>query len=58
MRGIRTAYIRHQPSLEAQVANLADEKYYNHDLDDGLESGLNENQLSASVSVAFGQKTR
>jgi dGTPase len=29
------------PSLEAQVANLADEiAYYNHDLDDGLESGL------------------
>lgn len=29
------------PSLEAQVANLADEiTYYSHDLDDGLESGL------------------
>jgi dGTPase len=28
-------------SLEAQVANLADEiTYYSHDLDDGLESGL------------------
>ena len=28
-------------SLEAQVANLADEiAYYSHDLDDGLESGL------------------
>ena len=45
--------VRHQPSLEAQVANLADEiAYYNHDLDDGLESGLlNENQLSASVEA-------
>src|SRR5678816_3608498 len=29
------------PSLEAQVANLADEiAYYSHDLDDGLASGL------------------
>lgn len=29
------------PSLEAQVANLADEiTYYSHDLDDGLDSGL------------------
>ncbi len=31
----------HSPSLEAQVANLADEiTYYSHDLDDGLEAGL------------------
>lgn len=30
-----------QPSLEAQVANLADEiAYNNHDIDDGLRSGL------------------
>ena len=35
--GKRTA----QPSLEAQVANLADEiTYYSHDLDDGLDFGL------------------
>jgi len=31
----------HRPSLEAQVANLADEiAYNNHDVDDGLRSGL------------------
>lgn len=33
------------PSLEAQVANLADEiAYYSHDLDDGLEAGLLDEQ--------------
>ena len=32
---------KHQPSLEAQIANLADEiAYNNHDVDDGLRSGL------------------
>lgn len=36
-----------QPSLEAQLTNLADEiAYNNHDIDDGLRSGLlNESQL-------------
>jgi len=40
-------------SLEAQVANLADEiTYYSHDLDDGLESGLlSEKQLSGNVEL-------
>ncbi len=33
--------LRQQPSLEAQLANLADEIAYNaHDVDDGLRSGL------------------
>jgi dGTPase len=33
--------LRKQPTLEAQVANLADEiAYNNHDIDDGLRSGL------------------
>ncbi len=32
---------RHQPSLEAQIANIADEIAYNHhDLDDGLRAGF------------------
>ena len=32
---------RRQPSLEAQVANMADEiAYNNHDLDDGIRAGL------------------
>jgi dGTPase len=40
-------------SLEAQVANLADEiAYYSHDLDDGLDSGmLSEAQLRRDVTV-------
>lgn len=41
----------HHPSLEAQVANLADEiTYYSHDLDDGLDSGLlTEEQLERDI---------
>lgn len=40
-------------SLEAQVANLADEiTYYSHDLDDGLDSGLlSERQLDRHVRL-------
>jgi dGTPase len=40
-------------SLEAQIANLADEiTYYSHDLDDGLDSGLlSEKKLAANVRV-------
>ena len=40
-------------SLEAQVANLADEiAYYSHDLDDGLESGLlEEGRLEGEVRL-------
>ena len=41
------------PSLEAQVANLADEiTYYSHDLDDGLSARLlSENRLHRDVQV-------
>jgi dGTPase len=40
-------------SLEAQVANLADEiTYYSHDLDDGLDSGLlSEKKLNKDVRL-------
>jgi dGTPase len=40
-------------SLEAQVANLADEiAYYSHDLDDGLDAGLlSEQQLRRDVKL-------
>lgn len=40
-------------SLEAQVANLADEiAYYSHDLDDGLEAGLlEEKRLETEVEI-------
>ncbi len=39
--GKHRAFAAKSPSLEAQVANLADEiAYYSHDLDDGLDAGL------------------
>ena len=39
--GRRKGFDAKHSSLEAQVANLADEiTYYSHDLDDGLDSGL------------------
>jgi len=43
-----------RPSLEAQIANLADEiAYNNHDVDDGLRSGLiNLDQLASVPLVA------
>ncbi len=41
------------PSLEAQVANVADEiTYYSHDIDDGLDSGLlSESALGKAVPI-------
>lgn len=47
----RADFAAKSSSLEAQVANLADEiAYYSHDLDDGLESGLlSEAQLKRHV---------
>lgn len=41
-----------QPSLEAQIANLADEiAYNNHDVDDGLRSGLISLEQLAQVPI-------
>jgi dGTPase len=51
--GRRKGFDARSSSLEAQVANLADEiTYYSHDLDDGLESGLlSESALSRDVRL-------
>ncbi|MFA7678636.1 MAG: deoxyguanosinetriphosphate triphosphohydrolase [Pigmentiphaga sp.] len=44
--------LKQQPSLEAQLANLSDEiAYSNHDLDDGLRSGLITVQQLSAVSL-------
>src|SRR5947209_3207823 len=49
----RKGFDARSSSLEAQVANLADEiAYYSHDLDDGLDSGLlSEKQLNREVRI-------
>lgn len=51
--GVKKGFVAKNPSLEAQIANLADEiTYYSHDLDDGLDSGLlSETELSRHVRV-------
>ncbi|TXT23641.1 MAG: dGTPase [Gallionellaceae bacterium] len=46
---------KQRPSLEAQIANLADEiAYNNHDVDDGLRSGLIKLEQIASVRLIAG----
>src|SRR5258706_12124066 len=49
----RKGFAAKSSSLEAQVANLADEiAYYSHDIDDGLTAGLfSEVQLSRDVRI-------
>jgi dGTPase len=51
--GVKKGFIAKNPSLEAQIANLADEiTYYSHDLDDGLDSGLlSEKELCKHVRI-------
>ena len=51
--GRRKGFDAKNSSLEAQIANLADEiTYYSHDLDDGLDSGLlSEKLLRRDVRV-------
>jgi dGTPase len=42
----------HRPSLEAQIANVADEiAYNNHDVDDGLRSGLIDLESLSRVGI-------
>src|SRR6202012_2301610 len=51
--GKRKGFDAKNSSLEAQIANLADEiTYYSHDLDDGLDSGLlSETELIRHVRI-------
>lgn len=51
--GPRIEFTARCSSLEAQIANLADEiAYYSHDLDDGLDAGLlDERRLAREVPV-------
>ena len=51
--GVKKGFVARHPSLEAQIANLADEiTYYSHDLDDGLDSGLlSETALNQHVRI-------
>jgi dGTPase len=43
---------KRRPSLEAQIANIADEiAYNNHDVDDGLRSGLIEIDQLCAISI-------
>ena len=51
--GSTKGFTPNQPSLEAQIANLADEiTYYSHDLDDGLDAGLlSEKELCRQVRI-------
>jgi dGTPase len=51
--GVKKGFTARNPSLEAQIANLADEiTYYSHDLDDGLDSGLlSEKELRRHVRL-------
>ncbi|HAO77480.1 MAG TPA: deoxyguanosinetriphosphate triphosphohydrolase, partial [Verrucomicrobia subdivision 3 bacterium] len=51
--GRRKGFAAKNSSLEAQIANLADEiTYYSHDLDDGLDSELlSEKELAANVRI-------
>lgn len=41
-----------QPSLESQVADIADDiTYYGHDIDDGLEAGLLTDKMLSSLEI-------
>jgi len=51
--------LRQQPSLEAQIANVADEiAYNNHDVDDGLRSGLVDLDELATIPLVAEQREK
>jgi len=57
--GNRIDFPTKNPSLEAQVANLADEiAYYSHDLDDGIDAGLLDPKKLAKHVAIWAEATR
>ncbi len=55
----RRFLLRQQPSLEAQIANVADEiAYNNHDVDDGLRSGLVDLDALATIPLVAEQRAK
>jgi dGTPase len=55
----REGFEARSSSLEAQVANLADEiAYYSHDLDDGLDAGLIDEQKLSKCSQIWSEAAR
>jgi dGTPase len=57
--GLRKDFSARSPSLEAQIANVADELIYNsHDLDDGLEASLLSEAALEREARVFAQAAR
>lgn len=57
--GKRPEFRARSSSLEAQVANLADEiAYYSHDLDDGLDAGLLDEKVLCREAQIWGEAAR
>jgi dGTPase len=57
--GARKDFSAKSPSLEAQIANVADELIYNsHDLDDGLDAGLLSEAALEQEARIFAQAAR
>ena len=57
--GVKKGFVAKNPSLEAQIANLADEiTYYSHDLDDGLDSEPAVGKRTCAATSASGRTRR
>jgi dGTPase len=55
----RAGFEARSSSLEAQIANVADEiAYYSHDLDDGLDAGLLNERKLRKASQVWGEAAR